>query len=252
MNARMRAEVITNRIGAMSLPLGVILLVVSTHTHPHREDVMDNRAVFTEYAHSDSWVAVHFAQWFAALLIVAGLVALYHSIARKPEAGAGVARFGLAAVGLTAATITMLQAIDGVALKWAVDAWASAPADREGAAFAAAEAVRWTEYSLQSYSNILLGLTLVLYGLAIALGTVYPRWLGGLAAGSGVAWIVHGLMVPYIGFFDSIPRGAAQILMFLWAFIMAFLMWRNSSRERIARPEKSAPLASTTSSTSLR
>jgi hypothetical protein len=127
-----------------------------------------------------------------------------------------------------------------VALNRAVDAWASASADREVAAFAAAEAVRWTEYSLQSYSNILLGLTLILYGLAIALGSVYPRWLGWVAVGSGVAWIVHGLMVSYIGFFDSIPRGVAQILMYLWVFIMAFLMWRNSSRGRIARPESAA------------
>jgi hypothetical protein len=77
--------------------------------------------------------------------------------------------------------------------------------------------------------------------LAIALGTVYPRWLGWVAAGSGVAWIVHGLMVPYIGFFDSIPRGVAQVLMFLWAFIMAFLMWRDSSRGRIAHPEPAPP-----------
>ena len=72
----------------------------------------------------------------------------------------------------------MLQAVDGVALKWAVDEWASAPADQQAAAFAAAKVARWTEYSFESYSNILLRLTLILYGLAIALGTVYPRWLG--------------------------------------------------------------------------
>ncbi len=151
-----------------------------------------------------------------------------------------MARFGLVAELLAGAALTMLQAVDGVALKWAVDAWASAPADQEVAAFAAAEALRWTEYALQSYSNILLGLTLILYGLAIALGTVYPRWLGWVAAGSGVAWIVHGLMVPYVGLFDSIPRLVAIVLMALWAFIIAVLMWRNSSRGRIARPA-SAP-----------
>jgi hypothetical protein len=196
-----------------------------------------------EYARSDSWVAVHFGQWFGALLIIAGLIALYYSIATKPQAGVAAiaARFGLAGAMLTGAAVTMLQAVDGVALKWAVDAWASASADREVAAFAAAEAVRWTKYSLQSYSNILLGLTLILYGLAIALGSVYPRWLGWLAVGSGVAWIVHGLMVPYIGFFDSIPRGVAQVLMYLWVFIMAFLMWRNSSRGHLARPESASP-----------
>jgi len=158
----------------LALPLGIILLVVATAIHTSREDVMDNPAVFMEYAQSDSWVAVHLAQWLAALLVFGGWIALYYFLTARPDSSAGVARFGFGAAVLTLASITMLQAVDSVALKWAVDAWASAPADQEVAAFAAAEAVRWTEYALQSYSNILLGLTLILYGLAIALGTVYP------------------------------------------------------------------------------
>jgi hypothetical protein len=48
---------------------------------------MDNRAVFMEYAHSDSWIAVHLAQYFAVLLIIGGLVALYYSVTAKPAAG---------------------------------------------------------------------------------------------------------------------------------------------------------------------
>jgi len=237
MDTRMRAEANTTRIGAIALPLEVTLFVVATAIfHPHREAPMDNPAVFMEYAESDTWVAIHFAQWFAALLLIGGFVALYYSITTQPEVNAAVARFGLAAALLTGAALTMLQAVDGVALKWAVDTWASAPAEQEVAAFSAAAALRWTEYSLQSYSIILLGLTFILYGLAIALGTVYPRWLGWLAAGSGVAWIVHGVMVPYVGLFDSIPRLVAIVLMALWAFIIGVLMWRNS-REPIALPK---------------
>jgi hypothetical protein len=237
-DARMGAEAMMTRIGAVLLPVSIILFVVATAIfHPNREDPMDNQAIFMEYAQSDSWVAVHFAQWVAALLLIGGLVALYYSITTKPGAGAGVARFGLAAAVVTAAAFTMLQAVDGVALKWAVDAWAGAPADQQGAAFAAALAVRWSEYALQSYSNIQLGLTLMLYALAIVLGTSYPRWLGWVAAGSGVAWIVHGVMVPYVGFFDSIPRLVAIVLLSIWSFIMAILMWRNSSRGNIGHPE---------------
>ena len=176
MDARMGAEAITTRSGAIALPLGIILYVVATAVfHPNREAPMDNPAIFTEYAQSDSWVAVHLAQWFAALLLIGGLVALYYSITTKPEANAAVARFGFAAALLTGASLTMLQAVDGVALKWAVDTWARVPADQEAVAFSAAQALRWTEYSLQSYSNILLGLTFILYGLAIALGSVYPQ-----------------------------------------------------------------------------
>src|SRR5215217_9747452 len=41
--------------------------------------------------------------------------------------------------------------------------------------------------------------------------------------------VTHKLMVPYIGFFGSIPRGVAQVLTYSWAFLVV-LMWRNSSR----------------------
>lgn len=235
----MRMEALMTRIGAVALPLGVILFVVATAIfHPHREDPMDNPAVFMEYAESDSWIVVHFAQWVAALLLSGGLVSLYYSLTTKPKASAGVAaRFGLVGTVLTATTFTMLQAVDGVALKWAVDAWAGAPVEQQVAAFAAALSVRWTEYALQSYSNIVLGLTLILYALAMALSSSYPRWLGWLAAGSGAAWIVHGVMVPYVGLFDSIPRLVAIVLLAVWAFIIAVLMWRNSGRGYAARLE---------------
>lgn len=176
--ATQRMHAITSRIGAVALPLGVILVFVSTSFHPSREDSMNNPAVFMEYAQSNSWIAVHLAQYFAVLLMIGGLVALYYSITAKPGVGAGLARFGLAAAVTTAASFTILQAVDGITLKLAVDAWASAPADQEVAAFAAAEVVRWTEIGINSLSYFLLGLSLFLYGLAIALGVVYPRWVG--------------------------------------------------------------------------
>lgn len=235
-----RDDAITIRLGAVALPLGIILLVAATAVHPSREDVMDNPAVFMEYARSDGWVAVHFAQWFAALLVFGGLVAVYYAISTTSDVGAGLARFGFAAAVLAVSAITVLQAVDGVALKWAVDSWASAPPDREAASFAAAEALRWTEYSLQSFSNVLLGLSLGLYGLAIALGSIFPRWLGWVAIGAGVAWIIHGLMVPYLGFFDSLPRGVALILTSLWAFGMGFLMWRGRGRHPLAEREEAS------------
>ncbi|MFD1211448.1 hypothetical protein ACFQ36_05270 [Arthrobacter sp. GCM10027362] len=236
MTVQTGGEAVSARIGAVALPLGVILLVVSTMLHPSREDPMDNPAVFREYAEHEGWVAVHFGQWVAGLLFFAGLVALYYSLTARPGRATLPARLGLAAVVVTAAALTMLQAVDGVALKWAVDTWTAAPADRQDAAFAAAETLRWTEYSLQSYFSILLGLTLILFGLAIAAGSAYPRWTGWLAAASGAAWIVHGLMVPYIGLFESVPRGIASVLMYLWSFIMAFLMWRRAGREAEAAP----------------
>lgn len=238
METRVESRALWGRIGAIALPLGIVLLVAATAVHPSREDVMNHTAVFREYAQTDAWIAVHFTQWLASLVLFGGLVALYFAMAPKREGSTVLARLGLAAVVLTTAAITMLQAVDGVALKWAVDAWADAPADQESSAFAAAMGLRWTEYALQSYSNILLGLTLIFFGLAIAYGTAYSRWLGWLATASGVAWIIHGLMVSYVGLFDSVPRLVALVLMAIWAFALAVQMWpgRRSRAARTAAP----------------
>ena len=231
---------ITTRIGAVALPLGIIVLLVAEFFHPQREHPMDFPAVFMEYAHSNIWTAVHLAQYFGFLLLLGGLVALYYSVGTEQGAGAGLAPFGLAAAVTTAASFTVLQAVDGIALKRAVDAWASAPADQETAAFAAAEAVRWIEIGMNSLSFFLAGLTLFLFGLAIALRSVYPRWVGLLAAVSGALFMVSGMMVAYEGFGPSTIRLVALLLLTVWAFILAFLMWRFGSHRRIVRPE-SAP-----------
>jgi hypothetical protein len=66
------------------------------------------------------------------------------------------------AVLTTAAAWTALQAVDGVTLKQAVDAWAEAAGPDEATRYADAEIVRWTEWGLQSYFRVLLGVAFVL------------------------------------------------------------------------------------------
>ena len=43
--------------------------------------------------------------------------------------------------------------------------------------------------------------------------------------------------VAYEGLVPSIVKLVGLVLLAVWAFIMAVLMWRNSSRRRIVRPE---------------
>ena len=234
-------DAITTRIGAAMLPLGIVVLVVTEMLHPGREDPMDFPAVFREYAHSNIWTAVHLGEYFGFLLLLGGLVALYYSVSAKRGMGAGLAPFGFAAAVTTAASYTVLQAVDGIALKRAVDAWASAPADQESAAFAAAEALRWTEIAMNSLSFFLAGLTIFLYGVAIALGTIYPRWAGLIAVVCGAAFMYDGAVVAYEGFVPSIVKLVGLLLLAVWAFVMAVLMWRYGSRRGIARPGSARP-----------
>ena len=77
---------ITTRLGAIALPLGIIVVVVSEIFHPAREDPMNFPAVFMEYAHSGIWTAVHLGEYFGFLLLLGGLVALYYSVSAKPGA----------------------------------------------------------------------------------------------------------------------------------------------------------------------
>jgi hypothetical protein len=235
---------ITTRLGAVALLLCVPVLVVSELFHPSREDPMDNAAVFREYAQSDIWTTVHLAQYFGFLLLLGGLVALYYSVSSTPGVGGGLAPFGFAAAVTAAASFTILQAVDGITLKRAVDAWVGAAATQKTAAFAAAEAVRWTEIGMNSLSYFLLGLTLLLYGLAIALGSVFPRWAGLIAVVSGGAFMYNGVIeVAYEGFVPSIVKLIGFALLAVWAFVMAFLMWRNASRRRITRLETASSRA---------
>ena len=235
-------EAITTRLGAVALPLGVVLIAISEAFHPSREDPMDFPAVFREYARSDVWTTVHLGEYFGFLLLLGGLVALYFSVRARPGAGAGLAPFGLAAAVATAASFTVLQAVDSITLRYAVDAWVNAPTSQKPAAFAAAEAIRWTEIGMNALSYFLAGLTLFLFGLALALGRVYPRWAGLIAALCGAALMYNGAIeVAYEGFVASVVKLLGLALLALWAFVMALLMWRNGGRRRVTRLEASAP-----------
>jgi len=236
-----RVEPMTARIGAMMLLLAVIVLVISTELHPAHENPMDNPAVFREYAQSNLWIAVHLGQLLGFLLVIGGLVAVYYSLATRRDAGAAVARFGLAAALTTGAAFTILQAVDGIALKRAVDAWVSAPPDQQVAAFAAAEAIRWIEIGVNSLAFSLVGLTLLLFGIAMALSNLYPRWVGALGAAAGLANLIRGVGVSYQGFVPSIAALVGLALLALWALVMVVLLWRGSTRPVIAEVAEGLP-----------
>jgi hypothetical protein len=145
---------------------------------------------------------------------------------------------------ITAASFTILQAVDGIALKRAVDAWVSAPADQQVASFAAAEAIRWIEIGVASLSFVLVGLTLLLFGIALALSSVYPRWVGVIGAAAGVANLIRGVELSYQGFVPSIAELVGLALLALWALIMVVLMWLGSNRPAIAEGTEILPATS--------
>src|SRR5215207_2892238 len=112
------------RMGSVAFIAGLVIAVVSTIVfHPTGEDLMDNPVIFAVYAEDDLRIASHIGQFAGILLIfAAGFVALHRLLARSESGSASaLAWLGLVAAIITASTFTILQAVDGIALKVAVD-----------------------------------------------------------------------------------------------------------------------------------
>ncbi len=218
------------RIGAVCLGVGLIAVAVFEALHPAREDPNNNPRVFAEYAADGDWTTVHLGALVGALLLIGGLVALCGALGLGPAVSAAWARLATAAAVTAAAAYGVLQVVDGVALKRAVDAWVAAPAGDKTATFTAAETVRWTEYGLNGLTFSMVGLTLVLTGVALMLGDRFPRWLGAWACAAGLAYGVKGLGVAYDGFAAGLPGLVALVLFGTWIITMVVLMWRRSTR----------------------
>jgi hypothetical protein len=125
--------------------------------HPMAADPADALAAFTEYAADPYWVSSHLTQFFGVALMFIGLVALRDTI--QKQSVEWVARLGMLFGVCALAVAAALQAVDGVALKRAVNNWANAPLDQKQSAFMAAFAVRQIEIGLASYMALLFGVS---------------------------------------------------------------------------------------------
>jgi hypothetical protein len=95
-------------------------------------------------------------------------VALFFALDVRSGVGLWLNRFALLSAGAAMALYGVLQAVDGVGLKQAVNAWASAENGDKAVRLAAAETVRWLEWAVRSYQSFVFGLALILFGAVIA------------------------------------------------------------------------------------
>ncbi len=78
--------------------------------------------------------------------------------------------------------------LGSVGVNTAADWVAASPADKAGAYTIAATVMDATS-GIETMSIIMFGLALVLFGISMARSTVYPRWLGWVAAVLGIAMV---------------------------------------------------------------
>jgi Domain of unknown function (DUF4386) len=122
----------------------------------------------------------------------------------------------------------VLQAVDGVALKQAVDAWVRAPDAEKAARFASAETVRWLEWAVRSYHSFMLGLVLVLFATVIVMTARIPRPIGYLMGVCGLAYIVQVWVLGSEGFSgtNTLPTLFGIIFFLAWSIWLLISAWR--------------------------
>src|SRR6059036_2978520 len=184
----------------MLLFIGVLLSAVAGIFHPAREKANNHMAVFAEYASSGNWTAIHLGQFAGMAVIIAGLLVLFFALNIHSGAPEWAGRFGAVSAVVALALYGVPQAVDGVALKQAVDAWVSAPGAEKAARFASAETIRWLEWGARSYQSFMFGLTLILIGGAVALTARLPRALGYVMVLSGLPYLAQGWVLGSEGF----------------------------------------------------
>jgi hypothetical protein len=215
------------RLPAALLLGGFLTYVVVTFLHTGGP-ANDHQVIFGDYADSHDWAAVHLGQFAGMAVIIAGLVALYVTLGLRAGAAAWLARLGAVFAGAALALYGILQAVDGVALKQAVDAWVSAPSADKAARFANAETVRWLEWGTRSYHSFTLGLALILLGSAVALSMRFPKALGILMGLSGLAYLAQGWVLGSDGFSAGNTTAilAGYVLTLAWTMWLTALAWR--------------------------
>jgi len=193
--------------------------------------------VFKEYAQDAGWVFEHLGQFAAAVIIFGGLIVLSRALA---EAGSELmAALLLAATVATAASLAILQAIDGVALKHAVDTWAAAPASLRAQTFADAELVRSLEWGANAFFRLCEGLTVAVLGIGAARAGLVTRFLGQLGQSAGAGFLATGVIVADAGFTNgSIVVSSVADGAFLGLGIGLLMCGRRASGGNTSRPRK--------------
>jgi hypothetical protein len=238
------------RMGSIAFLAGMVIFLVSTILHPGREDPTDHPLVFAEYAEDELWVASHIGQFAGGMLAFAGgFIALFRLLARSESAiASALGWMGLAVTIAAGSALAVLQAVDGIALKIAVDTWYAIPTSpstsadgsegEKAIAFRVAEGIRWTEIAANSFFRILQGSVGIIFGVAIAASaTTLSRWIGALGVFAGVATIILGVRVAYVGFatVGSVEDTVSTWAYLAWVIILGIFMWRKTRVKIITR-----------------
>jgi hypothetical protein len=217
------------RLSATLVVIGELLFALVTLFHAD-EEANNHPAVFAEYASSASWIPVHLGQFVFMAVLLVGLLVLFFALDVRSGALEWVGRFAGVSVVVALALYGVLQAVDGIALKHAVDAWANAPEAEKATRFDNAETVRWLEWGVNSYQNFMFALALILLATVIVGTARVPRPIGYLMGLAAIPNLVQSWVVGTSGFSVSWLAGSLSLvglpLMLAWSIWLLIVAWR--------------------------
>jgi hypothetical protein len=187
--------------------------------------------VFASYAASPSWALVHEAQFAGSAMVLFGLLALFFALKATSGLVGVVNRFAAASAVAALAFFGAVYAVDGIALKQAVDAWVSAPASQQPVFYAVVQGIRGVEWAMRGYVDFTAGLSLVLFAIVIASTARISRPIGYIMGLSGLAYIAqgYGFGTRYTALSSNFTLNEAsyRFLIVVWAIWLLVSVWRR-------------------------
>src|SRR5919199_2086637 len=226
------------RLSATLVVIGEVFFAIVTLLHPDG-DANNHPAAFAEYASSASYTVLHIVQFVFMAVLLFGLFVLSFALNVRSGALGWVDRFAAVSVVVALALYGGIQAVDGVALKHAVDAWANAPEAQKATRFASAETVRWLEWGTNSYQLFMFALALILLASVIVGTARVPRAIGYLMGLAAVPLFVQSQVIGTSGFAVPLLAGSlsavALPLMLVWSIWLLIAAWRMKEPDQPER-----------------
>ena len=217
------------RLGAALLLIGALVNTVEAVLQPRQANPNNHIATFAVFAHSAAFTAIQLMEFVGVAVFLAGLLVLFFALGETSGTPRWLGFFGAIAAGVALVLTSVQDAVFGVALKQAVDAWVSAPAAEQAARFASAEAIVWLLWGVSSYQAFMYGLALVLLGIVIVWTARVKRPIGYVMGLLGITYLVQGWVFGTEGYPASllIPKDLGIVLsaaLIIWLLIVA---WRG-------------------------
>lgn len=219
---------------ALIIVAEIVYMIVTPLLHPGGGPPI---AEFESYADSRTWATVHTVQFATTVTAAFGLLALVHGLNVRSGKRGLVNRFAGATAAALIALNAALYAVDGVALKETVNAWAAEPSGTRAAFLPAVEAIRGVEFGLRGYVAYTTGLAIILLAAVIISTARIPRIIGYLMGLSGLIYLAQG--VGWINLRTVLSEHTLEgdISYYVLLLVLVWAGWLLATAVRMKKPD---------------